>query len=89
MLVKRTHDFQCEQEVMVQRTKETLTFHGLPTFHDNFNGRRRGPNTVWHWYWEGIHFAHWAATGTCSPTSSSRSWAKWTCSSVRSAAKSP
>jgi L-ascorbate metabolism protein UlaG (beta-lactamase superfamily) len=58
MIVKRTHDFQCEQEVCVSRTNETLTFHGIPTFHDNFQGRRRGPNTVWHWYWEGIHFCH-------------------------------
>lgn len=58
MLIKRTHDFQCENEMTIQRTGETLTFHGIPTFHDNFQGRRRGPNTVWHWYWEGIHFAH-------------------------------
>ena len=58
MLVKRTHDFICEQEMTIQRTGETLAFHGIPTFHDNFQGRRRGPNTVWHWYWEGIHFCH-------------------------------
>ena len=58
MLVKRTHDFICEQEMTVARTGEVLTFHGIPTFHDNFQGRRRGPNTVWHWYWEGIHFCH-------------------------------
>jgi L-ascorbate metabolism protein UlaG (beta-lactamase superfamily) len=58
MVVKRTHDFMCEQEIMVQRTGETLTFHGLPTFHDNMSGRQRGPNTIWHWYMEGIHFAH-------------------------------
>ena len=58
MVVKRTHDFQCEQEVAVQRTGEILTFHGIPTYHDNFQGRRRGPNTVWHWFWEGVHFCH-------------------------------
>lgn len=58
MVVKRTHDFICEQEMVIQRTKEQLTFHGIPTFHDNFQGRRRGPNTVWHFYWEGIHFCH-------------------------------
>ncbi len=58
MVVKRTHDFICEQEMTIQRTGETLAFHGIPTFHDNFQGRRRGPNTVWHWYWEGIHFCH-------------------------------
>lgn len=57
-IVKRTHDFMCEQEICVARTDETLTFHGLPTFHDNFSGRRRGPNTVWHWFWEGVHFVH-------------------------------
>lgn len=58
MVVKRTHDFICEQEMTIQRTGETLAFHGIPTFHDNFQGRRRGPNTVWHWYSEGIHFCH-------------------------------
>lgn len=58
MIVKRTHDFQCEQEVSVKRTGEALAFHGIPSFHDNFGGRRRGPNTIWHWFWEGVHFCH-------------------------------
>lgn len=58
MVVKRTHDFICEQELSVARTGETLAFHGIPTFHDNYGGRRQGPNTIWHWYWEGLHFCH-------------------------------
>ncbi|MCA9795489.1 MAG: MBL fold metallo-hydrolase [Candidatus Eremiobacteraeota bacterium] len=58
MIIKRTHDFQCENELTIPRTGETLTFHGIPTHHDNYQGRKRGPNTVWHWFWEGIHFAH-------------------------------
>ena len=63
LLLKRTHDFQCENELTVERTGEHLTFHGLPTYHDNFQGRRRGPNTIWHFYWEGIHFAHMGDLG--------------------------
>jgi L-ascorbate metabolism protein UlaG (beta-lactamase superfamily) len=57
-VVKRTADFPCEYEVHVQRTNEKILFYGLPTYHDKFSGRRRGPNTVWHWYLEGIHFCH-------------------------------
>ena len=58
IVIKRTHDFQCEMEMKSPRTGEMLTFHGIPTFHDNFSGRKFGPNTVWHWYWEGILFCH-------------------------------
>ncbi|MBI3929379.1 MAG: MBL fold metallo-hydrolase [Armatimonadetes bacterium] len=63
LVVKRTHEFQCEQELTVPRTEEKMTFHGLPTFHDNYSGRKHGPNTVWHWYWEGIHYAHLGGLG--------------------------
>ncbi|HBM97165.1 TPA: MBL fold metallo-hydrolase [bacterium UBP9_UBA11836] len=58
MLVKPTSPYLMENELNVVRTQERLTFYGVPTYHDNFNGRRRGPNTVWHFYWEGIHFVH-------------------------------
>lgn len=58
MVVKRTHDFQCEHELTVPRTQETIAFHGIPTHHDNYSGRKRGPNTVWHWFLEGVHFCH-------------------------------
>lgn len=58
MVVKRTAEFESEFEIPVQRTGETLTFVGLPTHHDNYSGRKRGPNTIWHFYLEGIHFAH-------------------------------
>ena len=63
MIIKRTHDFQCENELTIPRTGETLTFHGIPTHHDNYQGRKRGPNTVWHWFWEGVHFAHFGDIG--------------------------
>lgn len=58
VVVKRTAQFPVEHEVPVKRTGEKLAFHGIPTWHDNFAGRRRGPNTVWHFFWEGIHFVH-------------------------------
>ncbi len=58
MLVKRSHDFAAETELNIQRTGETLTFYGIPSFHDDQEGRRRGPNTIWHWFWEGVHFVH-------------------------------
>ena len=57
-IVKRTSEFPIEHEIVVKRTGETLTFMGLPTFHDRFSGRRRGPNTVFHWFMEGVHFCH-------------------------------
>lgn len=63
MLVKRGHDFAAECELNITKTDEKLVFYGMPTFHDDQGGRRRGPNTVWHWYWEGIHFAHFGDIG--------------------------
>lgn len=63
MLVKRSHGFPCETELNIARTGENLTFHGMPSFHDDQEGRRRGPNTIWHWFWEGVHFAHFGDIG--------------------------
>lgn len=63
MLIKRSHDFASESELNIERTGEKLVFHGMPTFHDDQGGRKRGPNTVWHWFWEGIHFAHFGDIG--------------------------
>ncbi|MCE1246611.1 MAG: MBL fold metallo-hydrolase [Firmicutes bacterium] len=56
VIVKRTTSFPVEHEVPVQRTKEKLVFQGIPTFHDNFSGRRRGPNTTWVWHLEGVRY---------------------------------
>lgn len=58
MVLKPAFQYPMENELNIPRTKERLTFYSVPTNHDNFNGRRRGPNTVWHFYWEGIHFVH-------------------------------
>lgn len=58
MVVKRISSFPMECELNVQRTEEKFTFYGVPTNHDNFGGRRRGPNTVWHFYLEGVHYVH-------------------------------
>lgn len=63
MLVKRSHGFPCETELTIPRTEEKLVFHGMPCFHDDQEGRRRGPNTIWHWFWEGVHFAHFGDIG--------------------------
>ena len=58
LIVKRTAPYLMEHELTIPRTNESITFYGLPTNHDNFNGRRRGPNTVWHFFNEGVHFVH-------------------------------
>lgn len=63
MLLKRSHDFPMESELNIASSGEKITFYGLPTFHDDQQGRKRGPNTVWHWFWEGIHFAHFGDIG--------------------------
>ncbi|MFP4497928.1 MAG: MBL fold metallo-hydrolase [Vulcanimicrobiota bacterium] len=55
-VVKRTTDFQVENEVNVQRTDEKIIFTGIPTYHDNKMGRRRGPNTIWVWHVEGVRY---------------------------------
>lgn len=63
MLVKRSPDFPSETELTIARTEEKLKFWGMPSFHDDQEGRRRGPNTIWHWFWEGVHFAHFGDIG--------------------------
>ena len=63
MLVKRSHGFASETELNLERTGENLKFHGMPSYHDDQEGRRRGPNTIWHWFWEGVHFAHFGDIG--------------------------
>ena len=63
MLVKRAQGFPSETELNIERTGEKLTFYGMPSFHDDQEGRRRGPNTIWHWFWEGVHYAHFGDIG--------------------------
>ena len=63
MLVKRAPEFAAESELNIPRTEEKLTFYGMPSYHDDQEGRRRGPNTIWHWFWEGVHFAHFGDIG--------------------------
>ncbi|MGV8123148.1 MAG: MBL fold metallo-hydrolase [Candidatus Xenobiia bacterium LiM19] len=58
VIVKRTSDFIVEHEIPVQRTGELLIFKGIPTFHDKFSGRRKGPNTVFYWFMEGLGVCH-------------------------------
>lgn len=56
VVVKRTTDFPVEHEVPVRRTGEIIAFQGIPTYHDKFAGRRRGPNTTWVWHMEGVRY---------------------------------
>ena len=56
VVVKRTTNFPVEHEIPIKRTKEKLIFQGIPTFHDKFLGRRRGPNTSWVWHMEGVRY---------------------------------
>lgn len=56
VIVKRTTSFPVEHEIPIKRTKERIVFQGIPTFHDNYSGRRRGPNTIWVWHLEGVRY---------------------------------
>jgi L-ascorbate metabolism protein UlaG (beta-lactamase superfamily) len=58
IVIKRTCDFPVEHELPVKRTGETLTFKGIPTFHDDASGRKRGPNTVFIWEMNNIRVCH-------------------------------
>lgn len=57
-VVKRTCDYLVEHEIPIPRTGETLVFTGVPCFHDNFSGRRKGPNTLFIWDMDGIRICH-------------------------------
>jgi L-ascorbate metabolism protein UlaG (beta-lactamase superfamily) len=57
-VVKRTSDFIVEHELPINRTGELLVFKGMPTHHDKFSGRRKGPNTIWTWIMEGLGICH-------------------------------
>jgi L-ascorbate metabolism protein UlaG (beta-lactamase superfamily) len=56
LIVKRTTNFLVEHEVPVPRTDEKFVFTGVPSHHDHFLGRRRGPNTIWVWHIEGVRY---------------------------------
>jgi len=56
VVLKRTTNFPVEFEVPVKRTGEKFSVQGIPTFHDNYSGRRRGPNTSWVWHMEGVRY---------------------------------
>ncbi len=58
LIVKRTSDFIVEHELHIKRTGELLIFKGIPTHHDKFSGRRKGPNTVFYWFMEGLGVCH-------------------------------
>ena len=35
-----------------------MTFHGIPSFHDEAGGAKRGPNTIFAFEMDGVHLAH-------------------------------
>jgi len=57
-IVKRTSEFIVEHEFPIPRTGELLVFKGIPTYHDKFSGRRKGPNTIVTWFMEGLGICH-------------------------------
>jgi L-ascorbate metabolism protein UlaG (beta-lactamase superfamily) len=57
-IVKRTSEFIVEHELPIPRTNEVITLKGIPTFHDKFSGRRKGPNTIFSWFMEGLGIVH-------------------------------
>ncbi len=58
VVLKRTSDFTAEFEVNVEKTKENFVFKAFPTYHDKFIGKKKGPNTVFMWYMDGMKFCH-------------------------------
>lgn len=62
-VVKRTSDFFVEHEIYLEGRKYPLVFKGVPTFHDNVLGKRKGPNTIFCWNMEGLNFCHMGDLG--------------------------
>ena len=58
VVVKRTSEFPVEHEVNVEKFKEKILFRGIPSFHDKYQGRRKGPNTIWVWHMEGVRYVY-------------------------------
>ncbi len=57
-IIKRTGDYISEFETPVKRTGEILTFQAIPSYHDRFVGKKKGINTIFIWYSDGIKFCH-------------------------------
>lgn len=57
-VVKRTNPGPCEYEVPVKSAGETFIFKGIPTYHDEALGRKRGPNTAFVWQMENYSICH-------------------------------
>lgn len=58
IVIRRTGDFIVEREIPMKRTGELLTFRGYPSYHDKYNGKRYGDNTIWEFYMDNIHVVH-------------------------------
>lgn len=56
-VLKRTTDFVSSFEIKTS-TNDLIEFLAIPTFHDKFEGKRLGPNTIWTFYVDGIKITH-------------------------------
>jgi L-ascorbate metabolism protein UlaG (beta-lactamase superfamily) len=57
-IVKRTSSGLCEFEIPLELTGEIFIFKGLPSYHDEALGRKRGPNTIFLWQIDGYSICH-------------------------------
>lgn len=57
-VVKRTSDFPCEHELPIRETGEVYQFKGIPSFHDEVSGKKRGPNTIYLWTMDQVKLCH-------------------------------
>lgn len=57
-VIKRSGNYISEFEQVVPRTGETFTFKAYPSYHDRFLGKKKGFNTIFVWYMDGMKFCH-------------------------------
>ena len=58
LIANRTNPGICEHEFTFSASGETLIVKGIPTYHDEAFGTRRGPNTVFVWKMDGYRICH-------------------------------
>lgn len=56
-ILRRTSNFLSSFEIKTQKN-ETIEFLAIPTFHDSFEGKKFGPNTIWVFNIDGIRVSH-------------------------------
>lgn len=56
-ILRRTTDYLSSFEIKTLNN-EIIEFIGIPCFHDKFEGKKYGPNTIWVFSCDGIKLAH-------------------------------